>query len=172
MFKSSLTMELEVPEIKVSPAEGEEDQQEMQDLGQDNPANNVREQEEEEDDSLKNRFSIKAVENNNNNNDDEDESGKANKRTSVVTLSPATLEVEEHRQQAKMSLTSTNLSPHQHSTSSRRASSKRASFALTTRPLKHYLTREVLPHVDHYRNRLSFSKGAFFDVFLCHAMHF
>lgn len=27
------------------------------------------------------------------------------------------------------------------------------------RSLKRYLTREVLPHVDHYRNHLSFSQG-------------
>ena len=36
---------------------------------------------------------------------------------------------------------------------------KRSSFLLTPRPLKHYLTREVLPHVDNYRNRMSFHKG-------------
>jgi hypothetical protein len=33
------------------------------------------------------------------------------------------------------------------------------SFSLTQRPLKQYLTREVLPHVDHYRNRMSFIRG-------------
>ena len=36
---------------------------------------------------------------------------------------------------------------------------KRSSFLLPPRPLKHYLTREKLPHMDHYRNRLSFSNG-------------
>ncbi len=65
------------------------------------------------------------------------------RKSSNVTLSPETLEAEEHR-----------------TTSSRRLTPKRSSFMLAPhRPLKHYLTREVLPHVDHYRNRLSFNKG-------------
>ena len=44
---------------------------------------------------------------------------------------------------------------------SRRFRSKRASsFALTPqRSLRRYLTRDVLPHMDHYRNRMSFAKG-------------
>ncbi|XP_040581713.1 bumetanide-sensitive sodium-(potassium)-chloride cotransporter [Lepeophtheirus salmonis] len=46
------------------------------------------------------------------------------------------------------------------SPSSRRLSRKRSSFQFTTqRSLRHYLTREAIPHADHYRNKMSFAKG-------------
>ena len=38
---------------------------------------------------------------------------------------------------------------------------KRPSFRLPQRSLKHYLTKEVLPHMDNYRNRMSFIRGTF-----------
>ncbi len=77
------------------------------------------------------------------------------RKSSNVTLSPETLEAEEHRATAA-------------SSSSRRLTPKRSSFMLAPhRPLKHYLTREVLPHVDHYRNRLSFNKGNITFLILC-----
>ncbi len=79
------------------------------------------------------------------------------RKSSNVTLSPETLEAEEHRATTASS-----------SSSSRRLTPKRSSFVLAPhRPLKHYLTREVLPHVDHYRNRLSFNKGNMTFLILC-----
>lgn len=63
-----------------------------------------------------------------------------NRKRSSVTLAPGTITEKPHPSQRKMT-------------------SKRSSFIFTPKPLKHYLTKEVLPHVDHYRNRMSFSKG-------------
>eukprot|EP00095_Tigriopus_kingsejongensis_P001377 maker-scaffold1253_size52701-snap-gene-0.12 protein:Tk01377 transcript:maker-scaffold1253_size52701-snap-gene-0.12-mRNA-1 annotation:"af190129_1na+ k+ 2cl- cotransporter" len=64
-----------------------------------------------------------------------------NRKRSSVTIAPGTILEKPLPSQRKMT------------------SKQRSSFILTPKPLKHYLTKEVLPHVDHYRNRLSFSKG-------------
>lgn len=82
-------------------------------------------------------------------NNDVEAAAERRRRRSSVTLSPETLEAEEQRER------SSQIS----SAGGKRLTPKRSSFMLTPRPLKHYLTREVLPHVDHYRNRLSFNKG-------------
>ena len=55
-----------------------------------------------------------------------------------------------------------NESKQQQSHPTKKLEKKRSSFSLTPKPLRHYLTREVLPHMDHYRNRLSFHRGTYY----------
>lgn len=88
------------------------------------------------------------LENNNNNGtadaielDAEDGGMSKRKPSAAVTLSPDTIVESGDRPRPK------------------RLHSRISTISLTPRPLRHYLTREVLPHVDHYRNRLSFSTG-------------
>ena len=79
----------------------------------------------------------------------------AKRRSSVVTIAPgfhAGTEDEEPRERASSS-----------AFGSKRLRYKRgSSFALTPqRSLRRYLTRDVLPHMDNYRHRMSFVKGMF-----------
>ena len=75
------------------------------------------------------------------------------RRSSVVTIAPgfhAGTEDEEPRERSSSS-----------AFGSKRLRYKRgSSFALTPqRSLRRYLTRDVLPHMDNYRHRMSFVKG-------------
>ena len=80
-------------------------------------------------------------------------SNNAKRRSSVVTIAPgfhAGTEDDEPRERSSSS-----------AFGSKRLRYKRgSSFALTPqRSLRRYLTRDVLPHMDNYRHRMSFVKG-------------
>ena len=82
--------------------------------------------------------------------------GRNPRRSSVVTIAPGFDAGTEEGEQRDRSGSSSAFG-------SKRLRYKRtSSFALTPqRSLRRYLTRDVLPHMDNYRHRMSFVKGNF-----------